>query len=444
MTTLTQRKTFVVDTNTLLGSGKEVLKAFPGSELVIPLAVIRELEKKRQDPMLGFVARSVLREIEKLRSQPNCDIKKGVSIGENGGTVRIEVNHIDNGALPDSVKLDHSTDSRILAVALNLQREGHQEVVLISNDLPLRIHADVVGIKAFEFQDNSVQGTYTGVINTFATPGMVDLLHKGHSVRFGIDVTPEDENALTGYNQFTVVSTGAGKGVLCSIEHAKVTKLAHEHKDVFGLRPKNSKQQFALQHLLNDRIGVVSLGGPAGTGKTFLAVAAGLHKVLEEKKFKKVVVFRPLQAVGGEELGYLPGTEEEKMAPWAAAIYDALRNLVEENVYQEVIERKLLEVIPITHIRGRTINDAFIIIDEAQNIERNVLLSILSRLGTGSKAVLSWDAAQKDNLRIGKNDGIVAVVEKLRDEPLFAHVSLQTSVRSEVAQMATRHLDESL
>jgi len=184
------------------------------------------------------------------------------------------------------------------------------------------------------------------------------------------------------------------------------------------------------------------LGGRAGTGKSALALSAGLEAVLEKRLHKKVVIFRPLYAVGGQELGYLPGTENEKMSPWAQAVFDTLGALVSQQVLDEVVERGLIEVLPLTHIRGRSLHDSFVIVDEAQSLERGVLLTVLSRIGQGSRVVLTHDIAQRDNLRVGRHDGVVAVVESLKGHPLFAHITLTRSERSQIAALVTELLEE--
>ena len=193
---------------------------------------------------------------------------------------------------------------------------------------------------------------------------------------------------------------------------------------------------------MDQDIGIVSLGGKAGTGKSALALAAGLESVLEKQLHSKVVVFRPLYAVGGQELGYLPGTEAEKMNPWGQAVFDTLGAITSKNVVNEIIEQELIEVLPLTHIRGRSLHDAFVIVDEAQSLERNVLLTVLSRIGRDSRVVLTHDVGQRDNLRVGRHDGVVAVVEKLKGHPLFAHVTLTRSERSEIAALVTDILDD--
>ncbi len=211
---------------------------------------------------------------------------------------------------------------------------------------------------------------------------------------------------------------------------------------MFGIRGRSAEQRVALDLLMDDSIGIVSLGGHAGTGKSALALCAGLEEVLEQRKYQKVMVFRPLYPVGGQELGYLPGTTDEKMQPWGQAVFDTLGSVTNKYVIEELIAQEMIEVLPLTHIRGRSLHDAFIIVDEAQSLERNVLLTVLSRVGQNSRVVLTHDVAQRDNLRVGRHDGVVAVVEKLKGDPLFAHVTLVRSERSPIASLVTDMLGE--
>jgi PhoH-like ATPase len=222
----------------------------------------------------------------------------------------------------------------------------------------------------------------------------------------------------------------------------KHVKLVRGDREAFGLHGRSAEQRVALDLLLDPDIGIVSLGGRAGTGKSALALCAGLESVMERRAHKKVVIFRPLYAVGGQELGYLPGNEGDKMSPWAQAVYDTLGALVSPAVIDEIADRGLIEVLPLTHIRGRSLHDSFVIVDEAQSLERGVLLTVLSRLGSGSRVVLTHDVAQRDNLRVGKHDGIAAVIETLKGHPLFAHVTLTRSERSPIAALVTEMLED--
>jgi PhoH-like ATPase len=212
-------------------------------------------------------------------------------------------------------------------------------------------------------------------------------------------------------------------------------------RDVFGLHGRSAEQRLAIDMLLDSSVGILSLGGSAGTGKSALALCAGLEAVLERQQHKKIVVFRPLYAVGGQELGYLPGDASEKMNPWGQAIFDTLGALVSQNVLDEVVDRGLLEILPLTHIRGRSLHDSFVIVDEAQSLERNVLLTVLSRVGQNSRVILTHDVAQRDNLRVGRHDGIASVIESLKGHALFGHITLTRSERSAIAALVTELLE---
>ena len=239
-----------------------------------------------------------------------------------------------------------------------------------------------------------------------------------------------------------VVLLSGSASALGRVMPSKEVKLIKADRDVFGIHGRSAEQRVALELLQDPSIGIISLGGRAGTGKSALALCAGLEAVLERQQHSKVVVFRPLYAVGGQELGYLPGTEGEKMAPWAQAVFDTLGALTTKAVIEEVLARGLLEVLPLTHIRGRSLHDAFVVVDEAQSLERNVLLTVLSRIGQDSRVVLTHDVAQRDNLRVGRHDGVVAVVEKLKGHPLFAHITLSRSERSPIAALVTEMLED--
>ena len=212
-------------------------------------------------------------------------------------------------------------------------------------------------------------------------------------------------------------------------------------RDVFGVHGRSAEQRLAIDLLLDPEVGILSLGGRAGTGKSALALCAGLEMVLERQQHKKIMVFRPLYAVGGQELGYLPGDQGEKMNPWGQAVFDTLGSVVSDNVLEEVVDRGILEVLPLTHIRGRSLHDAFVIVDEAQSLERNVLLTVLSRIGQNSRVVLTHDVAQRDNLRVGRHDGVASVIETLKGHPLFAHITLTRSERSAIAALVSEMLD---
>jgi PhoH-like ATPase len=425
------RRTYVLDTSVLLAD-PGALTRFAEHEVVLPIVVITELEAKRHHPELGYFARNALRTLDDLRLA-HGRLDEPLPIGEEGGTVRVELNHNDPSVLPAGFRLGDN-DTRILSVALTLSREGH-DVVLVSKDLPLRVKAASVGLTAEEYRAEAVIETgHTGMAELEVAAERLEQLYD--SGRLDL----EEARDLLCHTGLRLLS--AGGSALGRVMPDKSVRLVRGDREVFGLHGRSAEQRIALDLLTDEDVGIVSLGGRAGTGKSALALCAGLEAVLERRQHRKVVVFRPLYAVGGQELGYLPGTENEKMSPWGQAVYDTLSALTTPDVIEEVLDRGMLEVLPLTHIRGRSLHDSFVIVDEAQSLERGVLLTVLSRIGAGSRVVLTHDIAQRDNLRVGRHDGVVAVVEKLKGHPLFAHVTLTRSERSPIAALVTDTLGD--
>ena len=425
-------RTFVLDTSVLLAD-PGALKRFAEHEVVLPVVVITELEGKRHHPELGFFARTALRHLDDLRIT-NGRLDQPVPVGDLGGSLRVELNHTDPASLPSGFRLGDN-DTRILAVARNLANEGHR-VTLVSKDLPLRIKASAVGLDAEDYRGDAISDSdsgYSGMAEIDVTADELDELYADGVLDL------ESARHLPCHNGLVLLSDrGTALGRVGPDKHVH---LVRGDREAFGLHGRSAEQRIALDLLLDPEVGIVSLGGRAGTGKSALALCAGLEAVLERRQHQKVVVFRPLFAVGGQELGYLPGSESEKMAPWAQAVFDTLGSVAGKHVIEEVLDRGMLEVLPLTHIRGRSLHDAFVIVDEAQSLERNVLLTVLSRIGANSKVVLTHDVAQRDNLRVGRHDGVVAVVEKLKGHPLFAHVTLTRSERSPIAALVTEMLE---
>lgn len=427
------RRTYVLDTSVLL-SDPHALRRFAEHAVVLPLVVISELEHKRHHPELGYFARTALRHLDDLRPQ-HGRLDTPLPINDDGGTLLVELNHTDPERLPSGFRVGDN-DSRILAVAFNYQADG-AAVVLVSKDLPMRVKASAVGLTAEDYRaDSVVADEYTGMVELEVAPEVVSTLYAE-----GVADVDEgrDLPCHTG-----IVLLGGGSSALGRVGADKRVHLVRTGREAFGLHGRSAEQRVALDLLLDPNVGIVSLGGRAGTGKSALALCAGLEAVLEQQQHSRVVVFRPLYAVGGQDLGYLPGSEHEKMAPWAQAVFDTLGALTNREVIEEVLDRGLLEVLPLTHIRGRSLHDAFVIVDEAQSLERGVLLTVLSRIGQRSRVVLTHDVAQRDNLRVGRHDGVVAVVEKLKGHPLFAHVTLSRSERSPIAALVTDLLEDRL
>jgi PhoH-like ATPase len=406
---------------------------FEEHEVIIPIAVIGELETKRDHPELGYFARAALRALDDLRVE-HGRLDQPLKINAAGGKLSVELNHTDTTSLPHGFLRDGTNDSRILAIARNLAGDG-KSVVLVTKDLPLRVKASSVGIDAEEYRAELVPNSgWTGMVEESVGGSLIDALYSGEKVN---ESFAKDLPCHTG-----VVLHSEKGSALARVTADKSLTLVRGDRSAFGIHGRSAEQRIALDLLLDDEIGIVSLGGRAGTGKSALALCAGLEAVMERRLHKKVVVFRPLYPVGGQELGYLPGTEGEKMSPWAQAVFDTLGALVSNQVIEEIMDRGLIEVLPLTHIRGRSLHDAFVIVDEAQSLERGVLLTVLSRIGQGSRVVLTHDVAQRDNLRVGRHDGVVAVIESLKGHPLFAHVTLTRSERSQIAALVTEMLED--
>ena len=438
------KRTHVLDTSVLLSDPKAIAR-FAEHDVVLPVVVITELEAKRHHAELGYFARSALRLLDDLRIQ-HGRLDHPIPLGDQGGTLRVELNHTDAGVLPAGFRLGDN-DTRILAVAANLAAEG-RDVTVVSKDLPMRVKASAVGLRAEEYRHElAVESGWTGMDTLDLAEQQMSQLWEHESLPLadvmsapaiggGPTTEPTDLACHTGLVLHSPRGSALGR-----VTADKHVRLVRGDQDVFGVHGRSAEQRVAIDLLLDEEIGIVSLGGRAGTGKSALALCAGLEAVLERRQHRKVMVFRPLYAVGGQELGYLPGSEAEKMNPWAQAVFDTLSAVVSREVVEEVMDRDLLEVLPLTHIRGRSLHDAFVIVDEAQSLERNVLLTVLSRIGQSSRVVLTHDVAQRDNLRVGRHDGVAAVIEALKGHPLFAHVTLTRSERSPVAALVTELLE---
>jgi PhoH-like ATPase len=420
----------VLDTSVLLSDPKSIFR-FAEHAVVLPVVVVSELEAKRHDPEIGYFARQALRNLDELRVQHER-LDFPIAVGDAGGSLRVELNHSNMSVLPSGLQLGDN-DSRILAVAMNLANDG-LDVVVVSKDLPLRVKAASVGLAAEEYRaELAVDSGYTGLAEIdVSSEQMTELYDDAVISSRLVQDLPVNTSLVIKSDRGSALGRVVAKGEL---------KVVRGDRDVFGLHGRSAEQRLAIDLLLDPEIGIVSLGGRAGTGKSALALCAGLEAVLEKQQHRKIMVFRPLYAVGGQELGYLPGDKDEKMNPWGQAVFDTLGALVSENVLEEVVERGLLEVLPLTHIRGRSLHDAFVIVDEAQSLERNVLLTVLSRIGQNSRVVLTHDVAQRDNLRVGRHDGVASVIETLKGHPLFAHITLTRSERSAIAALVTEMLE---
>ncbi len=425
-----KERTYVLDTSVLLSDPRSIYR-FAEHSVVLPVVVVTELEAKRNDPEIGYFARAALRLLDDLRVEHER-LDFPIAVGDAGGTLRVELNHSNLSVLPSGLQLNDN-DSRILAVAMNLANDG-LDVVVVSTDLPLRVKAASIGLAAEEYRaELAVDSGWTGVAE-------LEISGEQMAELYDAETLSSRQVQDMPVNTSLVIHSERGSALGRVTSRGQVS-LVRGDRDVFGVHGRSAEQRLAIDLLLDPEVGIVSLGGRAGTGKSALALCAGLEAVLEKQQHRKIMVYRPLYAVGGQELGYLPGDKEEKMSPWGQAVFDTLGALVSDNVLEEVVERGILEVLPLTHIRGRSLHDAFVIVDEAQSLERNVLLTVLSRIGQNSRVVLTHDVAQRDNLRVGRLDGVASVIETLKGNALFGHITLTRSERSAIAALVTELLE---
>ena len=428
--------TFVLDTCVLLADPGSALR-FDEHDVVVPLVVVEELDRKKTRlDEVGANARAAIRLFEELGASRDGGLRDPVRL-PGGGSLRIELNGITSERLPKV--LDPTTpDHRILATCLNIPEGANP--VLVTKDAALRIKGAQLGVPVQDYRGDTVpvEQLHCGVVE-MPTDGMtIDrLFEEGKIELTGIE-------ALV--NQFVVLREGASRSALARVIQSEPTLIVERvpaHARAFGVEPKNLRQTVALHQLLDPDIPAVSMMGMAGTGKTFLALAAALEQVLEQGRYRKVSVYRPLVAVGRQEVGYLPGDLNEKLAPWMAAVHDNLFALFSDagvegarGAIEELTDRGELEMAAVTYLRGRSITGEFVIIDEAQNLELSTLKVILTRMSRDSKVVFCGDLSQVDNPYISPFGGMAALIEKFKGSPLFGHITLERSVRSPLAEMA--------
>lgn len=432
------RKTYVLDTNVMLHN-PDAIFAFEDNNVVIPFAVIEEIDnqKKRQDE-IGRNARVVSRELDGLRASSR--LSEGVDL-PGGGRLTIELNHSQVIDFPQGLDPD-KIDNRILAVAYNLCHKDREQVILVTKDLNLRIKADVLGIRAEDFYNDKVDydKLYSGIDEVFVSAQEMDKFYKEGRIRLG-----SSQPALP--NQFFLLKShdNPSQSALARYSQGMLRTLAYAEASSWGIRALNKEQKFAFELLLNDQIKVVTLVGRAGTGKTLLALAVGLEKVLEENAYGRLLITRPVTPMG-EDLGYLPGTKEEKLRPWMQPIYDNLeflfRNCSETfGVLQDMIRKGVVELEALTYIRGRSIPKQFIICDEAQNLSPHMIKTLITRVGEDTKIVLTGDPEQIDNPYLdASSNGLSYLVERIKGEEISGHVTLIKGERSRVAEMGGKLL----
>ena len=429
-------RSYVLDTCVVLADPHSVLR-FDEHEVILPLVVIEELDRKKiRHDEVGANARSALRLLESLGASRDGGLREPVPL-PSGGVLRIELNGIVSPRLPEVFDAG-TADHRILATCLNMVDDGG-DPVLVTKDAALRIKGAQMGVPVQDYRADTmpVDELYTGIIEVAVDGGVIDKLFEDRKVDLpGVE-------ALV--NQYAVVKYGPQSALGRVIEAAPKTVVSrvHGHPKAFGVEPKNLQQTFALDLLLDPDVPAVSIMGMAGAGKTFLALAAALEQVVELHRYRRLSIYRPLVAVGRQEVGYLPGDLDEKLQPWMAAIYDNLHALFSDlspddarEAIDELLERNEVEMAAVTYLRGRSITDEIVIIDEAQNLEMSTLKVILTRMGRGSKVIFCGDLTQVDNPYVSPYGGMAALIEKFKGSALFGHITLERSIRSPLAEMA--------
>jgi PhoH-like ATPase len=430
------RKTYVLDTCVLLADPLSLLR-FDEHDVVVPLVVVEELDRQKTRPdEVGANARRAIRALEELGASAPGGLRLPAHL-DRGGSLRIELNGTRSDRLPGV--LDPSTsDHRILATCLNLVDSG-LNTVLVTKDASLRIKGAQLGVEVEDYRADTVpvDESYSGVAQIDVDAATIDQLYSTGKAVIG------SQELLT--NQYVILhamgSQSAVGKVIDTIGGATIVRVSGS-RQAFGVESKNVRQAFALDLLLDPDITAVSMMGVAGTGKTFLALAAALEQTVEAGRYRRISVYRPLVAVGRQEVGFLPGDLDEKLAPWMAAVHDNLYALFSgdpasaRGAIEELLERNVIEMAAVTYLRGRSITDELVIIDEAQNLEYPTLKVILTRIASGSKVVFCGDLTQVDNPYISPFGGLAALIEKLKGQSLFGHITLEKSVRSPLAELA--------
>jgi PhoH-like ATPase len=443
-------KTFVVDTNVLLHN-PNALFMFADNEVIIPLDVIEELDTfKTNSDDLGRNARTVIRHLDSLRLQGN--LSEGVAIPQSGGHIRVILEQ-DQKLCPGLTA--NTPDNRIICCAFSLLQEGRR-VVFITKDINARIKSDAMGLPAEDFEAQKVdfERLYTGWREMAVPADTIDKLFSEKQIHIELEDSHQNEFVLMKDEQdpnHTAIARIRGDGMLVPVRPRR--------GPIFGIMPRNLQQTMALDLLLDDSVKLVSLIGSAGTGKTLLALAAGLAKTLNEEIYQKMLCARPIMPLG-RDIGYLPGDKDEKLTAWMQPIFDNIAYLMSNRLTQDgnnhpqhtspsSVEQRISQLLdtgqvvlePLTYIRGRSIPHQFMIVDEAQNLTPHEVKTIASRVGEGTKLVLTGDATQIDNPYLdSSSNGLSYLVERLKGKAIVGHITLAKSERSELASLVTAEL----
>jgi PhoH-like ATPase len=435
------KKIFVLDTNVLLHDPRAIF-SFEDNDVVVPIVVIEELDKfKKGIDEIGRNARQVSRILDEYRQKGK--LSQGVKL-EGGGCLRVELNHQSPDRLPSEL-IAAKADNRILATALNLKHDD-LPVILVTKDTNLRIKADALGMRAEDYESDTItlDELYSGEVELIVDPGVIEEFYSRG------ELTVAEPKPLP--NQFVLIKNSANPSqtALARFSQQKhaLVPIANTKHGVWGISARNKQQQYALDLLLNDDIRLVTLVGKAGTGKTLLALAAGLEKTIENRAFQRLVVSRPVFPLG-KDIGFLPGDIEEKLRPWMQPIRDNLDFLMGASAsavagrakgkkdLQSLFDLGMIEVEPLTYIRGRSMPNQYLIVDEAQNLTPHEIKTIITRAGEGTKVVLTGDPYQIDNPYIdSSSNGLTFVVDRFKEEPIAGHITLVKGERSDLAELA--------
>ena len=447
-------KNFVIDTNVMIHDPDFMYK-FSDNNVIIPLLCLEELDNlKRRDGLVCFNARHVAKEMKILMDQG--DISKGIALS-NGGTIRVELGYLDTDILPNGVDA-HKNDTRIIAVAMNMAKVSKEPTILVTKDVYMNIKAKSLGCEVQDFQNDKIEkdDVYTGYLDVEWSSDKIDAIYGG-----GLDIG--DMGVELYPNQFLHIksSTRPGHEVLARFDGQRVVPLKYANEHAWGLTPINREQKMAFELLMNPDIHFATITGGAGSGKTILATAAALQNVIETDRYRKIVFVRPVTAAG-DDIGYLPGTEIDKLKPWMGSFYDAIENLTDikdtnktdhhyshkptftvEDFIEQYRQRGVIETKTFTYMRGRTFTNSFIIVDEAQEMTPHLAKLMLTRAGHNSKFVFLGDPSdnQIDNHYVdARSNGLIFTVEKMKEFDITGHVTLNKVERSPLAQVAERNM----
>jgi PhoH-like ATPase len=436
-------KNYILDTNVVLHDPNALLN-FADNHVVIPIEVIEEIDRfKRESSELGQNARQVSRMLDGFRGEGS--LSEGVNL-PNGGKLKVAFQKNGNENGDSHILNGNSVDNRILALAAGIQKvQPKNPTILVSKDINLRIKADALGLQAEDYENDRVhiQDLYTGMIElSVSTEKMAAFRANGElEINGGKKYFP---------NEFCTLIDEANpkKAALTKVDATgtKLVPIIDCREGIWGIKPRNREQHYAFDALLDDRIKLVTLMGKAGTGKTLMAMAAGLKRTVLDREFRRLVVARPTISMG-KELGFLPGSLEEKLAPWMQPIHDALEMLSDLNMGHDhrrsgdLMRSGAIVVEALSYIRGRSIANQFMVIDEAQNLTPLEAKTIITRVGHGTKIIFTGDPYQIDNPYVdSSSNGFNYIVSRFRDQAIAAHIELQKGERSELAELAANIL----